>query len=214
LLVKTPSESVELSESDTGRALFRYFDERFLGLIPQNRLCRGVLILPDRHETYRRGPSRQALRRNLRRAQRAGIRCEQIADRSQVLRSLGEILASRKSTTGDTEQLMREWQPILARPELTLYIARDGDERPLALTAAAVDREVCLIQLAVASSYDARWALHDHLVAALIDRGVRYLLAEGDGPFGALGFSEEVHHYQHLLGYELRHLVPRRASSG
>ena len=35
-----------------------------------------------------------------------------------------------------------------------------------------------------------------------------YLLADGGGPFGALGFATSVQHYQHLLGYELRHLVP------
>ncbi|MGO9886733.1 MAG: hypothetical protein ACLP0L_02285 [Solirubrobacteraceae bacterium] len=36
-------------------------------------------------------------------------------------------------------------------------------------------------------------------------------MCEGGGPFGALGFAAEVHHYQRLLGYELRHLVPRSA---
>jgi hypothetical protein len=71
-----------------------------------------------------------------------------------------------------------------------------------------IDSEVCLIQFAVSSRHEARWALHDHLVGLLIARQVKYLLAEGGGPFGALGFESELHHYQHLLGYQLRHLVP------
>jgi hypothetical protein len=37
-------------------------------------------------------------------------------------------------------------------------------------------------------------------------------LGEGDGPLGALGYAPQVHHYQHLLGYELRHLVPTNGS--
>jgi hypothetical protein len=87
-------------------------------------------------------------------------------------------------------------------------VARDSTGAALAIAAAVIDSEVCLIQFAVASSHDARWALHDHLARALADRGVKYLLAEGGGPFGALGFEAELHHYQHLLGYELRHLIP------
>ena len=82
---------------------------------------------------------------------------------------------------------------------------------PVALVAAIADERLCLIQVAVASNHEARWALHDHLVRVLIDRGVRYLVCEGGGPFGAVGFAPEVHHYQRLLGYELRHLVPRSA---
>ena len=98
---------------------------------------------------------------------------------------------------------------MLERPEMTLLVARDRLGRPLALTGAVIDDSVCLIRLAVASNHEARWALHDHLVRILIARGVKNLLGEGGGPFGALGFDANLHHYQHLLGYELRHLKPR-----
>lgn len=113
----------------------------------------------------------------------------------------GEVLA----------RLTGAWPALFARPEMTLLVARDKPGRPLAVAAAVIDDAVCLIEVAVASSHEARWALHDHLVRILIARGVRYLLAEGNGPFGALGFAPDVHHYQHLLGYQLRHLVPRTA---
>lgn len=105
--------------------------------------------------------------------------------------------------------IVASWQELLARPEMTLVVARDRLGCPLALAGAVIDDGVCLIRMAVASEHRARWALHDHLVRMLIERGVTYLLGEGDGPLGALGFDANVHHYQHLLGYELRHLTPR-----
>jgi hypothetical protein len=102
------------------------------------------------------------------------------------------------------------WRASLAPPHVTLMVARDKRGRPQALAGVVIDDSVCLIVLAVAISHEARWALHDHLVRTLIARRVRYLVAEGGGPFGALGFTANVQHYQHLLGYELRHLIPRR----
>lgn len=60
--------------------------------------------------------------------------------------------------------------------------------RLLAMVAVVIDDMVCLIKHAVATSHEARWALHDHLVRILIGRRVRYLLSDGGGPFGALGF--------------------------
>jgi hypothetical protein len=195
-------------------ALRRFFDERFLGLLPQNRLCRGVLILPDDHRTYLRGHRRQALRTNLRKAATAGISCEQELDPGTAFAALEEILAARKRPPDDVLKLRVSWRALFWLPEITLLVARDTSRRPLAVVAAIIDHDVCLIRVAVASDHHARWALHDHLVRELSARGVRYLLADGGGPFGALGYDSELHHYQHLLGYELRHLVPRYASVG
>ena len=50
LLVRTQSQEVFLSQSVAGRSLQEYFDQRFLGVVPQNQLCRAVLILPERHD--------------------------------------------------------------------------------------------------------------------------------------------------------------------
>jgi hypothetical protein len=94
------------------------------------------------------------------------------------------------------------------RPETTLMVAREKDGCPLAVAGAVIDDSVCLLRFSVASYHPARWALHDYLVQLLIGRGVRCLLAEGGGAFGALGFAPGIQHYQHLLGYELRHVVP------
>lgn len=213
LVMRTSSEEILLSPSSAGRALHQYFNERFLGVFPQNRLCRGVLLLPARHTDYLRGRRRQALRTNLRRAADAGIGCEWIVESSPALDAAREILDRRlaPSTEADLSALTHDWAALFARPEMTLAIARDAHGKPRALLAAVIDESVCVIHAAVASSHEARWALHDHLVRLLIDRGVSYLLSEGGGPFGALGFDPEVHHYQHLLGYELRHLSPRIA---
>lgn len=209
LLFRTRSEQVVLSTSLTGKALSAYFDERSFGVFPNHRLCRGVLILPDRHSDYLRGRHRQALRTNLRRAEAADIRCETIHDARRALDEVTEIVKHRRTPlTGGELPILETWPTMLAGPETTLVVARDRFGSPLAITGAMIDDAVCLIRVAVASSHEARWALHDHLVRVLIERGVRYLLADGGGPFGALGFDAGVRHYQRLLGYELRHLRP------
>lgn len=96
---------------------------------------------------------------------------------------------------------------IFGRPEMTLLVARNQDDRPLAVMAAVVDEMVCLIEWTTSNDREARWALHDHLVDVLIGRHVKYLLARSPGPFGAFGFTTNVQHYQHLLGYDLRHVI-------
>jgi hypothetical protein len=211
LLLHTRSEEVLLSESSTGRRVRRYFDQKFLGIFPQNRLCQAVLILPPCHADYLRGRRRQALRTNLRRAAAAGIQCEQIAEASEALNATREILDRRVTQRAEAEPaaVMRVWRSIFARPHMSVAVARDKQGRPLALIAAIIDERLCVIHGGVACERDARWALHDHLVRLLIARGVRHVLADGGGPFGALGFTPEVHYYQRLLGYELRHLVPQ-----
>ena len=205
LLVRTRSEDVFLSRSLAGQALRAYFDQRSFGVLPMNRLCRGVLLLPRCHSEYLRGRSRQALRTNLRRAATAGIRCETVSDRSRALAELVE-LESHRAGSALTEEYSKDLRALVACPELELVVAYDRGGSPLAMAGVVSDDTVCLIWFAVAVSHDARWALHDHLVRTLIARGTRVLLAKGGGPFGALGFSENVQHYQHLLGYELRHL--------
>ena len=101
---------------------------------------------------------------------------------------------------------------------MTLFVARDEHGCPRAVAAAVIDEAVCLIEWATSNSHEARWALHDHLVEVLITRGVKYLLASGEGPFGALGFTGNVQNYQRLLCYELRHLrlapAPAATSGG
>lgn len=210
LLLQTRSEYVFVSGSAAGQALRVYFNQRSLGVIPRNRLCRGVLVLPEDHCEYLRGRRRQALRTNLRRAAAAGIVCEAMSDPALALDAVSAVLHSRHASFSDSELdiLRTSWASLFARPETTLMVARDQSGRPLAVTAAVIDDMVCLVEVAVASNHKARWALHDHLVRMVIGRGVTYLLAEGGGPFGALGLTDQEQYYQHLLGYQLRHLIP------
>lgn len=209
VLSRTPSERVVLSTSVTGQALIEYFGERSFGVFPQNRLCRGVLVLPDHHSDYLRGRRRQALRTNLRRAESAGIECEAITDPQAAFAEVERIVDQRQvPLTPEELPVLASWRAVVEQPEMTLFMARDRLGCPLAIIGAVIDDDVCVIRLALASSHDARWALHDHLVRTLIARGVSYVLGEGGGPFGALGFDSNIHHYQHLLGYELRHLRP------
>lgn len=206
LLLRTSPEYMSLSDSPSGRAIRAYFDSRSRGLLPQNRLCRGVLILPPEHSEYLRGRRRQAMRTNLRKAAAAGIRCEVTSDRLRALDDMETVLSHRRIQL--LEVPADEWRPWLAEPQLTHLVARDRTGEPVAAAAVTIDDYVCLIRFAVASDHCARWALHDYLVRMLIARGVRYVMVEGGGPFGALGLARGVQHYQHLLGYELRHVIP------
>jgi hypothetical protein len=205
LLLRTESLPLSPSDSLPGRALRAHFNDRSLGLVPRNQFCQGVLLLPRDHAAYLRGRRRQALRTNLRKAATAGISCDAITDPSRGLDHLLEILGDREGTL--TEEPAKVWRTRVAQPELTLVVAQGQHGRALAIAGVVVDDMTCLIQFAIASNHEARWALHDHLVRALIARGVRYLVSEGGGLFGALGFEPNVQHYQHLLGYELRHLT-------
>lgn len=208
LIANTKSEQLTLSASASGRALREYFAATYLGVIPQNRLCRGVLLIPACYSDYIRGRRRQALRTNLRRAERAGIRCESVDEPGSFMAATRQVMESRQTAPTDVERahLEHDWAALVARPEMTLLAARDADGHPQAVLAAIVDDHVGLIQIAVACGHDARWALHDHLLRALCTRGTQFLMVEGGGPFGALGFPRDVHHFQHLLGYELRHV--------
>ncbi|HET6866770.1 MAG TPA: hypothetical protein VFH80_12705 [Solirubrobacteraceae bacterium] len=210
LLLRTPRAYIVLSGSSAGQALEDYFNQRSLWVLPVTRFCRGVLLLPRDHADYLRGRRRQALRTNLRRAAAAGIRCEIVSDTGRAFDDISDVWRRQWGSLPEAEFELRlnELRKSVARSEVTIAVARDARGRPLAMTAALIDETVCLIKHAVATSHDARWALHDHIVRMLIARQVRYLLADGGGTFGVLGFTHNLQHYQHLLGYELRHVIP------
>lgn len=210
LLLRTPRVHVVLSGSPAGRALDEYFNRRSLGILPRTRLCRGILLLPQEHADYLRGRRRQALRTNLRRAAKAGIHCHVVSDPRLAADDVYRVSRGRGGSL--TEAELQAWlnavREAVERSEVTIAVARDEHGQPLAVVGAIVDDMVCLINYALATSHEARWALHDYIVRILIARRVRYLLADGGGPFGALGFTSSVRHFQHLLGYELRHVIP------
>jgi hypothetical protein len=212
LLLRTPTEYVALSETSAGQALDEYFSQRSVWVVPWNRFCRGVLVLPPDHVSYLRGRRRQAVRTNLRRAADAGIECEVVTDSRRAVKDVAHVLRLQWCWLADAEMEARlsDFRAAIACSEVTTAVARDAQGRPLAVATTIIDNAVCLITHAVATTHEARWALHDHLVRLLIHRRVRYLLAEGGGPFGVLGFGSNVQHYQHLLGYELRHVIPLR----
>lgn len=218
LLLRSPTIDVVLSESAAGEQLRERLGQRFLRVFPQQRLCRGVLILPDDDRDYLRGRHRRAVRNNLRRAAAAGIHCEGVSEPADALLALREILQDRHApmTAADRIGLSDRWPAVLARPEVSTWVARSRTGAALAVAGAVIDEQVCVLLLAVASSHAARWALHHHLVELLIARRVRYLLAADGGPFGALGLHPDVQYFQHLLGYDVCHVVsrPRARTTG
>jgi hypothetical protein len=153
------------------------------------------------------------LRTNLHRAAAAGIECELVNDEQRAIDDISHVMRRHWDwmTEAELDARRDDARAAVARGEVTIVVARDPQGRPVGVAATIIDDAVCLILVAVAACHEARWALHDHLVRVLIARRVRYLLATGGGPFGALGFSKGVQHYQHLLGYELRHVIPFRA---
>ena len=209
LLLRTPRLHVALSGSPAGLALKEYFNQRSLRILPRTRLCRGILLLPRDHREYLRGRRRQALRTNLRRAASAGIQCDVVTDPRRAVDDAHRVLWRRSGTrTTELQSWLNDVHAAVARSEVAIAVARDEHGRPLAMAEVIVDDTVCLIKHAMATTHDARWALHDFIVRILIAQGVRYLLADGGGLLGALGFTSNVRHFQHLLGYELRHVVP------
>ncbi len=217
LLLRIPTEQVVLSETTSGQALGDYFRQRAMGVVPRKRFFRGVLLLPEDHAVYMGGGHRKALRRNLRRAAAGGIRCEVLSDKRRAVEDVSRVLGQHPHSLIDPgfHTVVDKVRATAQRPETTVTVARDEDGRPVAILTCVIDDRVCLITSAVATSREPRWALHDHLVRLLITRRVRYLLGDGEGPFGALGYPPAVQHFQHLLGYELRHVIPattRRAT--
>ncbi len=209
LLLRSPKVDVVLSDSAAGHALRVHLDQRFLGIVPQNRLCQGVLILPGRESDYLRGRKRQAARTNLRRAAAAGIRCETVSGRSDALQATAQIMQGKtRMTEEDRVTLTQTYRALFDLPEVTAFIARASDASPLAVAAVVIDDEMCLIRATVASNHEARWALHHHLVRTLIGRRVRFLVSALEGTFGALGLEPALQYYQHLLGYDLCHINP------
>lgn len=208
LLVGTPREHVILSGSRAGQALESYFSQARLG-IPKNRLFRGVLLLPKDHGDYLRGPRRHTLRTNLRKAATAGIRCELMPDLRRASDAVSTVLRQRDGLSdAELQARTNDFRAWVVRQEMTVMVARDQHGAALAVLAATIDTSVCAIGFAMATCHDARWALHDHLVRILIARRVRYLFSADEGPFGALAYPTNVQYYQHLLGYELRHVTP------
>jgi hypothetical protein len=209
LVARSPTVRVVASGSPAGRALRGHLDARFLGIFPQNRLCQGVLALPETPSEYLGGRRHRTVRTNLRRAIAAGIRCETLDHPSEALSVAWQVVRDRRATTSPDElaTLTDALPALFARPEVTLLIARGKDGDPLAVSAVVIDDDACLIRLAISSSHEARWALHYHLVHTLIARRVRYLLAVSDGPFCALGLTPNEQYYQHLLGYDLCHVT-------
>jgi hypothetical protein len=208
LLLRTPREHVVFSGSSAGQALDRYFSQRRFGIL-RNRLCRGVLLLPEDHADYLRGPRRHTLRTNLRKAAAAGIWCEVISDLQRAGDEVSAVLRQRECSPAEAMRARTEYfRGWVAQQAMTVMVARDQEGRPLAVLAATIDDAVCAIGFAMATCHEARWALHDHLVRILIAQRVRYLLSADEGPFGALGYPTNVQYYQHLLGYQLRHVIP------
>lgn len=209
LLRKTPRLHVVLSGSPAGQALNEYFNQRSLGILPRTRLWRGILILPRDHAECLRGRRRQAPGTNLRRAASAGIQCDVVADPWRAVHDLDLVLWRRgESGTPEAQSWLNEVHAAVARVEVTIAVARNEQGRPLGMAELIIDDTVCLIKHAMATTHDARWALHDFIVRTLIAQRVRCLMTDGGGLFGALRFTSNVRHFQHLLGYELRHVVP------
>jgi hypothetical protein len=211
MLIGVPRIDVVVSNSAAGGLLRAYFSQRFLGVVPQTRLCQGVLVVPIDAADHLRGRARHAARNNVRRAALAGITCAMLDDPATAQRAAETVLASRGDlmAADDAAQLAAYWSCLFGHPGVTAMVARDRCGTPVGAMAIVIDDQVALIRLAVAGRHDARWALHDYLVRVLIDRGVRYLLAADGGPFGALGLDPNIQYFQQLLGYDVCHIAPR-----
>ena len=99
----TRSDDVFLSGSLAGEALRAYFNQRSLGVFPQNRLCRGCCSFrPITLSIYVAAGARRC--GEPARAAAAGIVCEKISDPAAALDAAAGVFRSRRASFSDKER--------------------------------------------------------------------------------------------------------------
>ena len=167
-----------------------------------------VLVLPSEPGGYLVGPRRQTVRRMIRKAERAGVRCTSVDDldgRSALLRIADTYERTNPRHSYRNPDALNEDLPD-AR---TWLVARVGDYRPLVLSVTPVQGEWALLRYFRTLGPDAecthaRYALIAHLAECLGRSGVRYLFDEA--PPARL--PNGLRHYQRMVGFRLYRTHP------
>lgn len=172
LLRAVPVVEVTASPAPTGQALA----VRLRRLSRRERGGFGVLTLPATPEEYLRGTSRQAVRTNIRRAERAGVTTAIVppADREATLANFSEHASERSRPERPSD---------LHDPTSTWFAAR-CENRVLGLAMTLQDGPTALLRALLGPedqerASDVRYLLHTAVVADLVAHGAQNLIIAG-----------------------------------
>jgi hypothetical protein len=181
-----PQLTVSLTDSPSGDAIGSYLRTRSFG-IRWRLLARGVLTLPPVPEDYLRGRHRQAVRTNITRAAREGVRCVPVhteLDKQAAAQRLAEEgwVEAHRVLMSDTD----------------LMVALDRNDQHVGYAQVTVDHTWAMLNTLYAHQYPARYALHTAVVLKLAAARVRYLFTLGEN---ALLLPNGLQYLQRILGY-------------
>ena len=154
---------------------------------------------------YQRGRSRQALRTNVRHAEALGITCHQLPAAAERSAALDQLLRDLGGSDSDRSYL--ELVIGLEPTRQEFHAAVDTSGHVIALAALDVDvrcaRLVFLRSVGGPAGGPARYALFRHVIDALIDRQVSFLLVGG-----AVRLAPGLQYFQQRLGFEIFNVRP------
>jgi hypothetical protein len=169
------------------------------------RLAQAVLDLEPDDQNYLSGRSRQALRTNMKQAQKRGVEVQRVASYDTWSAATQEILGSREGA----HERMTELRPPPDTQDMGYFVAVDDTGHPVAISAVAIFSDYAMLVWSLSApdhpaASSSRYLLHAYMRSNLRQQGVRHLIA-GTGVRDAPG----LHYFQHLLGYEVRNVRVR-----
>ena len=169
-----------------------------------NAIAVATVHIPADVATFTRGRSRQALRTNVRHADRAGTTYRLIKHTPSDQSAL-RVLAAKCGLVM-TEHEIRHW----VRYQPDIFVALDVHGRFVSAYCLDIDDDGALLDRVLTAPHGeglyARYGLHLAVITELAHRGVRALCV---GP--ALGIPDRLQYLQHLLGFRPTNIVLRPA---
>jgi hypothetical protein len=151
------------------------------------REAQGVLSLPAAFTEYQRGRHRQAVRTNIRRARAAGL----------------TVPPPSLETWAPPPLDIRA--PWISPGPIERWMVLDAEGAMAGYSIVSVDEHVALLHGLVSTVTDARWLLHTAIVERLCGK-CRLLITNSAAMYRE---SYGSHHFQQLLGYQIRRLQVR-----
>jgi hypothetical protein len=166
------------------------------------RLAQAVLDLEPDDQTYLSGRSRQALRTNMKHAQKRGVEVTRVASYGEWSAATQEILGSREGA----QERLAQLRPPPDTQDMGYFVAVDDTGHAVAISAVAIFSDYAMLVWSLSApdhpaASSSRYLLHTYMRSNLRGQGVRHLIA-GTGVRDAPG----LHYFQHLLGYQVRNL--------
>ncbi len=204
-ILRTPVTTVRLCAEDVAHLLDfvppagrRVFSGR-------TQFAHFVLDVPATEREYLAGKSRQALRTNLRRAARAGIKCVRVSCYEEWRPAAEAILSKRDAATG--RGLLDVIGPPPPHQRIAFYVARDAHDQPVAFGGAVMFGDLAyLFTLLTARDHPeartALWALNGFVVVECAADGIRFLTTGS----ALRDTTHGTQYLAHLLGYRVRNL--------